>query len=381
MKGDRSWDHHNPTRISFGCGRVRELSTHARGRCLVVTTAGMTRRGLTTRVTDLLGPGGGLVFDRVDPNPQVDAVDKAARELRREGIETVVALGGGSSMDFAKALSVALPCPSLALRSLLEGNQPLGDLERLTVIAVPTTAGTGSEVTPFATLWDQVQHKKYSLSTPTLFPKVALLDPELTLSLPWDDTLASGLDAYSQCFESIWNRNATPVTTALAERGLALVPAALRCLKTDPGSIEARADMLEASLLSGLAISRTRTALAHSISYPITAHHGVPHGLACAFTVPAVLAFNLEHRDPRLADLALRAGLTDAAALVRSIVDLFRELGVADAFRMYVPDYAALYALVPEMLTPGRADNNLRPASLEAVREILRTTEAWLFNT
>jgi phosphonate metabolism-associated iron-containing alcohol dehydrogenase len=370
------WEYSNPVRVLFGAGRLRELPALVDGRVLLVTTRGATHRGLTGRVTDQLG--GAHVHDHVRPNPTLAELDRAIAQWRGKPIDAIVALGGGSAIDVGKVLSLALVAPDFALPRLLEADHPWNATEPLPVVAVPTTAGTGSEVTPFATLWDGEVRKKLSVTTPRLHPSHALIDPELALTLPWDGTLATGLDAYSQCFEAICNRNATPLTTTFAERGLSLVPGALRLLRTDPTSARARSDMAEAALMSGLAISHTRTGLAHSISYPVTAHFGVPHGLACALALPAVLAFNVETDDGRLARVAGQAGLDGPAGLVPAILELYDQLGVADALRSHLSDVGSLAALAPEMLTPGRADNNIRSADMEDVLGILAVTERWL---
>ena len=370
------WEYSNPVRILFGAGRLGELATLVGGRVLVVTTQGATRRGLTRRVTDQLQASG--VHDGVRPNPTLADVDRAIAEWRGKPIDAIVALGGGSAIDVGKVLSLALVAPDFALRRLLMADHPWDATEPLPLVAVPTTAGTGSEVTPFATLWDGEARKKLSVTTPRLHPSFALIDPELALTLPWDATLATGLDAYSQCFEAICNRNATPITTTLAELGIRLVPDALRALRSDPTSTQARSEMAEAALMSGLAISHTRTGLAHSISYPVTAHFGVPHGLACALALPAVLAFNIETDDGRLASVAADVGLDGPTALVPDLLELYDHLGVADALRPHLPDVGSLASLASEMLTPGRADNNIRPADIQDVMRILDATERWL---
>ena len=365
----------NPVRVVFGAGRLDELSTLVEGRALIVTTAGATRRGLTSRVTDQLD--GAFVHDRVQTNPTLADVDRAIAEWHGKPIDLVVALGGGSAIDVGKVLSLALVAPDFSLRRLLATDHPWDATQPLPMVAVPTTAGTGSEVTPFATLWDDDAHRKLSVTTPLLHPLLALIDPELALSLPWEVTLATGLDAYSQCFEAICNRNATPPTTAHAERGLQLVPHALGVLHSEPESLQARTDMAEAALKSGLAISHTRTGLAHSISYPVTAHLGVPHGLACALALPAVLEFNVETDDGRLARVARQAGLDGPNELVPALLKLYDQLGVTDAIRPHLPNVDALASLALEMLTPGRADNNIRSAGPQDVLAILATTERW----
>ena len=377
MISGRSWDYRNPVHVVCGPGRIRELPQLVRGRSLLVTSAGMTRRGLTDRLIELLGPET-AVYDGVVSNPTVDLCAAAVIAARRERFDTVVAVGGGSVIDVGKVVSLAAAAPQLNVPELMASDGQHDEIKPVPLIAIPTTAGTGSEVTPFATVWDAPARKKLSVSTPNLFAKIALVDPELGLSLAWDSTLGPGLDAYAQCFEAIWNHNATPVTTALARQGLGLVPSALRQLQNEPRSIKARSTMSEAALLSGMAISRTRTALAHSISYPLTAHLGLPHGLACALVLPGVLAFNLQVDDGRLAALAEDHRLESAEGLVRHLGDLLRKLGLADAVAAFVPEFSAVYPLVPEMLTPGRADNNMRAVTLDDVRDILHWTEAWL---
>jgi alcohol dehydrogenase len=149
----------------------------------------------------------------------------------------------------------------------------------------------------------------------------------------------------------------------------------------DLGDLELRSRMLEASLLAGLAIARTRTALAHSMSYPITARYGVPHGLACGFTLPAILEFNAAEDDGRLADIASHLGLASTHALREALRQLLQSLGVTQALRQYIPSRAALLDLAPRMLTPGRADNNLRAATTEDVRQILNATDLDEYDT
>ncbi|WP_413813784.1 iron-containing alcohol dehydrogenase, partial [Rhizobium sp. Root482] len=135
---------------------------------------------------------------------------------------------------------------------------------------VPTTSGTGAEVTPFATVWDETTNTKYSLANADMFPVAAILDPELTIDMPREVTLATGLDAISQALESVWNRSCNAITFGWAISSLRLSLSALGKVANTPDDLQARSDMAQASLLAGLCISHTRTALAHSMSYPIT---------------------------------------------------------------------------------------------------------------
>jgi alcohol dehydrogenase len=360
--------------VVFGDGALGVVGEMATGRVLLVASPGTTRRGLTGQVVRDLGADRVVVHDLVDSTPSIRSVDAAVQLLQHESFDTVVAIGGGSAIDTGKVLSLSLAAGGARVADLLQARGAYDVTQPVKLVAVPTTAGTGSEVTPFATVWDTTEGRKHSIGTPKLFPALALVDPGLTTSLDWEKTLGPGLDAYVQCFEAIWNRNASAPTTALAERGISLVPEALRQLHADPASTSARADMAEAALLSGLAISQTRTALAHSMSYPLTLRLGLPHGLACALVMPAVLEFNLDHDDGRLASVARRVGLDDADALLPYLMSLYDALGVADAVAHYVPDLEALGALVPEMHVVERADNNLRPVGDQEIRTIVRRT-------
>jgi alcohol dehydrogenase len=347
------------------------------GRTLIVTTRGTVTRGLSTRVTADIG-GDVLVYDGVRSNPTIADVGRAIDAYRDEHVDSIVGLGGGSVMDVAKVLSVALANRSHSDEAWYPPGPGWRDVAPVPMVAVPTTAGTGSEVTPFATVWDGETKRKHSVGSPRMHASAAVIDPELTVSLPWDVTLSTGLDAYSQCFEAIVNRNRTPLTSTIAEHGLTLIPGALRTLRTDPESPPARSAMSLAALCSGLAISVTRTGLAHSMSYPITAHLGVPHGLACAICLPAVLRFNSAEDDGSMEALARRTGTASAAALVKAVVDLFAELGVPQAARAHINDTADLRSVAGEMVTAERAGNNPRPAEAGDVDALVGEVAAWL---
>lgn len=292
-------------------------------------------------------------------------------------VDRIVALGGGSAIDTGKALSVTLPGvgSDFSLRRHVVDGLPLPASGPLPLTAIPTTAGTGSEVTPFATIWDREREKKLSLTSPAIFPRMAVLDPDLTLGLPEDETVASGLDALSQGLESIWNRNANAVSLAVATRAVYLALNTLPRLVREPGSIELRSRMMEASLLAGIAISSTRTALAHSMSYPLTAVYGLPHGIACSFTLPALLDYNSKVDDGRFLQLIRALGLESVRALREVLIELLRDLRVGDRLRRYIPKLSDVVDLAPQMYTPGRADNNIRPVTDQLLTDVL--TSSW----
>ena len=245
---------------------------------------------------------------------------------------------------------------------------------------IPTTAGTGGEVTPFATIWDHAKFQKLSLSGPSVFANTAIIDPVLTYDLPEKDTIFTGLDAINQAMESIWNVNATSFTIDLATRSLKLGFESLPDLMNGSNCKAKREMMAECSLLAGLAISQTRTALCHSISYPLTVHFNVPHGLACAFTMPIILRHNLLLDDGRFQVLVKQLIGEDATTvdLSKLFDNLHKDNEVCLKVREKVKNKNKLLNLIPEMRTPGRADNSLLNTNNDTLISIIE--ESWNYD-
>lgn len=365
------WEVRAPTRILFGPGRFAELAEHVAGRrVLLVTTKGAVRRGWTGLVRQQMGERLVGVCDTVTPNPTVDQLETSARRWRGIEADAVLAVGGGSVLDSAKVLAGVLRSGG-ALGEALRRGCPAETGAELPVTAVPTTSGTGAEVTPFATVWDRVGRRKYSWSGPSVAPVTAVLDPRLTLGLGEAETIATGLDAVSHAMESVWNRNANPVSLALARESLRLSLRALPEVLRSPGDLASRTQMSAASLLAGMAISLTRTALAHSMSYPLTLRYGVAHGVACSFALGAVLEYNATVDDGRLEETARSLGLANVAALQAAVHALLTATRARERIVSAAPTVEVL-GLAEEMVTPGRSDNNMRPAGVEEIRLIVK---------
>jgi len=369
-----NWSFYNPTHIEF-CpeGLDRAIRGINYQRIALITTPGFTKRGVVAHLEKALVDRLAIVCDTVQPNPDIDAIDTTAERLRHIAPDCLIGLGGGSSLDTAKALARILTQPEgTALSEHLRAGLPFKNERALPVITVPTTAGTGSEVTPFATVWDFREQKKHSVTGNDLFPIKAILDPTLTLCLPESLTISSGLDAISHALESIWNKNANPVSIGLATQSLAISLKVLPGLKEKPFDLANRSAMMSASLLAGMAISQTRTALAHSISYPLTLGFGLPHGIACSFTLPELLKYNAGADDGRLKQLTLSLGYGDILELADAVNSLLLNLDVLGFFSTCNLRQEQILKLNHEMLTPGRADNNLRLTSGDDVHTIIR---------
>lgn len=360
-----AWTFYNPVVLHVGRGcRKKVMALAQEASVLIVTTARGRKQAEADEVLGqfLMVCASVHWIDSVTENPDLHYLQEQIDSLRQRKFSLVIGFGGGSAIDAAKALSIGLSSKltSFKLAELIKQPSLHETMMPLPLYILPTTAGTGSEVTPFATVWDHQNKKKLSLAGQSVFPRAAFVDADLMDGLPLEITLSTGLDAINQAAESTWNKNANPLTLAYAYRALVLGFHALPKLAAGVGGAEEREQMAEASLFAGLAISHTRTALCHSISYPLTAHFGVPHGLACAFTMPAVLRHNLQAEDGRFAELSLRlVGSQDLDKLVACFDDLYDLLQVRRRVKTFIPSLESLLTLRNEMITPGRAGNNL----------------------
>jgi phosphonate metabolism-associated iron-containing alcohol dehydrogenase len=347
---DTPWSHSSAISLSCGIGALEEIKSACDKfqSILLVTSKGNTQRGVTERVIALLEGKTVTVIDEITPNPEVTFLDQIAHRCAASTPDCIIALGGGSSIDAGKILSVAIPSGQSRTPIADALARPSGQnwTQSIPVIAVPTTAGTGAEVTPFATIWDQVNKLKHSVAGNAVRPSLAIADPTLTVSLPREETLNTGLDTISHALESLWNKNRTPVSEAYAVAALNRAYKALPSVLTTPTDVNARQQMQEASMLAGLAIAQTKTAIAHSISYPLTSHFGVPHGLACSFTLPAILR-------QYIASLTSEDMLTN---LLSQVLVFLESLQLDSELARYA-SASDIQALKAEMNTPGRADN------------------------
>lgn len=282
------WRFRNPVDIHFGSGIIDRIGTAIGARrWLLVTHPDAPLLPWRARLAELAGDPL-TVIDDVEPNPSLAMLQRACAVFAGAGqVDVIVALGGGSVMDSAKFLAAGHGQYAAVLAHLNGEATPAQPA--LPIIAIPTTAGTGSELTKWATVWDPERGRKLSLNRDDLYPQAAFIDPLITASLPWPITLSSGLDALSHALESIWNVNANPITRDFAISAARDVLDALPRLQADPADGAAREVLARGAMRAGLAFSNTQTALAHNISYPITLHHGVPHGIACSFCLPEVM--------------------------------------------------------------------------------------------
>ena len=370
---------HNPVRVCFGRGCLEKLpEVLGRRTCIVLTTPGMVRRGVVDRLKALCGDKILSVY-AVQPNPTVASTTAAAEDLHGVAAQVILAAGGGSVLDTAKGVAAQRHPGSTVgwlAEHLREGRAVPSPFCPSPVIAVPTTAGTGSEVTMWATIWDERSGRKYSLSNPALYPEAAVVDPELTLTVPEETTVATALDALSHAMEAIWNRNANLVSDVLAAHAISVISSKLRQVLASPRDISVRERLHYASMVAGLAFSNTRTAIAHSISYPLTGQLGMPHGLACSFTLPEIMLFNGKQHKNRVELIQGALGCGSLEAGVAAMHELLAQVGMPNYVRRYFPTDAQVQAFVGDFIAPGRAENNIAPVTQGDAVEIFRRSAA-----
>lgn len=335
--------YHNPVATHFGAGSLNQIVGLTQGETVTLVTFPEARSlGLVDKIQALLGERLVHVIEDVQPNPDVAHLRDVYERFWREAgsCETVLAVGGGSAIDTAKALIVGTESGRFdELLTLLAAGKPFTPSRCKALIAAPTTAGTGSEVTPWATIWDAAQQKKYSLHLACTWPKAAIIDPQLMLTVPAGVTVSTGLDALSHALEAIWNVNANPISDLFAISAIEDIFECLPRLHHDLSNLELRSRMALAALKAGMAFSNTKTALAHSISYEMTLRHGLAHGIACSFTLPYVLglAWGRDAARDQTLQRAFGADLSRAQERLRSFLHSldvkteFSDYGVTDS--------------------------------------------------
>lgn len=373
---------YTPTEIEFGAGVLQKLpgiiQRFAARRVLVVGDPGLVKAGLVARVTDLLDRHD-IAYDTftdLKSDPEVRSVRAGSALAREKGADLVVAIGGGSAMDTAKGIGLMMRAPGriedyFGIDKILEAGSP--------VIAIPTTAGTGSEVTVWSVLHDTDADQKVVIGSPFICPRIALLDPELSLSLPGSITAATGMDALTHAVESYVNKLCHPFVEACAEKAIALIGQNLRLAVAQGEHIEARGNMLLASSLAGMAFNRVRLGLVHAFSLPLGNKYHIPHGMVNGIMLPAVMQFNVPGNLPKykrvaelLGESTVGLGLREAAMRsVRAVTQLKADIGLTDTLADYGVSPDGFDAVIAEAMTSGNVAVNPRMPTLDDMKRML----------
>lgn len=383
------FEFHNPTKVVFGSGLVAdlqaELSQIGARRYFLVSDRGLEALGLPARVAASLEDAGvevvGTYLD-VPENSEVGSVRACADTARTAGADGLVALGGGSVIDTAKCADILLSEGG----DLVDDHSGAGTLRRplKPLVAIPTTAGTGSEVTRAAVILDEANSVKLSFSDTFLLPSLAVLDPELTLSLPPGLTATTAMDALTHAVESYVSPQWSPVSEALAAGAVRLIFANLEAAVADGSDLETRGALLVAAAMAGIAFSHARVGCVHGMAHAVGGLFHVPHGAANAILLPHGLAYNRREIEERLGGLApFVSGLTrdeealaPAERVVAALGNLTARLGAAGALATRLRDVGVpedgLGAIAEATVMDGTSFYNPREVVAEEILPHLR---------
>jgi len=360
-------------RMVTGCGSIGRVGDIVRGfglRALVVTGRHSARRtGLTERIVGYLREAGvhPALFEEAEREPSLSTVDRGRARCREERCDVVLGVGGGSALDVAKAVA------GLAFEegetAMFHAGREFGG-KAVPCVAVPTTSGTGAEVTKNSVLSDPAKRVKRSIRSDALLPRAVILDPELAVSLPPEVTAHSGMDALTQAVESYTSIHATPLTEALSLRAFELLSGAVPRAFEDGRDLEARTHAAYGSLMAGMALANARLGVVHGIAHPLGCRYRIPHGLLCGILLPTALRLNR----PFCAEKYRRLDHIAGGAVEEKAEELLRRMNMpADlsGFNIPVQDFGAI---IEESMPSGSLKANpkkITPADLRWVLEEL----------
>ncbi|NOZ86528.1 MAG: iron-containing alcohol dehydrogenase [Deltaproteobacteria bacterium] len=370
---------HFPTEIVFGEGAIqesaKECSVIGVSRPLLVTDQGIVGAGLADKVIKVFKSAGLLtkIFDQVSPNPTGAQVDEGARVYKEEGADCIVALGGGSPMDAAKGIRLRIEHldPLETYDDLKGGDAKItGSLPPM--IAIPTTAGTGSEVSRSAVITVEAVARKVVIFSPRLMPDVAICDPELTYGLPPRLTAETGMDAMSHSIEAFMAKGYNPMADSIALKGIFMISQNLVTAVQDGGNVEARRELMMASTMGATAFQKGLGAV-HSLAHPLSTVCNVSHGLANSILLPHILRFNAEAVPKKAEELANALGLensggNDAAEFIEALAG---KCGLPGKLSQAGVDEKSILELAAKAMEDGCHLSNPRPCSEDTMKSLL----------
>lgn len=379
----KTFSYYIPTQIEFGAGALASLPEHVRtlgaGRVLVVGDPGVLRAGLVERVEAALDAGGieHARFTDVESDPDTQSVDAGAELGKARRCDLVVGVGGGSALDTAKAVALMMVNDGNIRDYVGMGRVPRAGVP---VIAIPTTAGTGSEMTIWSVLSDKAEKVKISVGSYLNCARIALLDPELTVSLPPAITAATGMDALTHALESYVNTATQPISEGMSEQAMTLIARSLRRAVHDGGDVAARGDMLLASTIAAMAFNSTRLGVVHAFAMPLGAKFGIPHGLVNAIMLPAVMRFNHLANPRKFARIAeifgedvRDLGVEQAAAKAAdAVAKLKADIGITAKLGNFGVTEARFDEIVAEAMQSGNVPVNPRQPTVQDMKDLLK---------
>jgi alcohol dehydrogenase len=372
-----------PTEIVMGRGAskqtgewVKELNTK---KAFIATDKGIVNAGILEGILNSLKEESieYVLFDEVESDPSTDMIDKATELAKKSGCDFTIGIGGGSSMDTAKAVAAMVTNEGKIFDYV-----GIGKIKKkpLPIVAIPTTAGTGSEATYWSVITDKKTNIKTGVGSWYLMPTIAIVDPLLTKSMPPRVTAFTGMDALTHAVESYVCKATQPISESLAIHSIKLIARSLRKAVADGDNIDAREDMIMGSTLAALAFNVTRLGLAHAIASPLGAHFNIPHGVANAIVLPNVMEFNVLAVPEKFAEIAIVfgediKGLSEMEAgmkAVDAVKKLMRDIGIIEGLKDYGLKEEDLKTIAEEAYKSGNVTVNPRKTTVNDLIEIMK---------
>ena len=306
----------------------------------------------------------------ISEEPSLNLIDNYFNEIskiiNKANKTTYIAIGGGSVVDTAKILSLMVDNNIKSSKEAIKKTNDINISEKSKIICIPSTAGTGAEITPFSTIWDKENGIKYSIIANKINREI-ILDPEISISLPEKITISTGIDSLCQILESTWSKKANDKSLSAASLGFEYVNKNFYSVINNPIDAESRKEMLFASFLSGVSISISNTTLCHSISYPLTSLLNIPHGIACGLTLVEVIKFNSSHKCKFLKNTFKVANVEDSESLVKKILLLFEKIKYKNIIEPYITKIEKNIDKLLPLTISSRASNNPINATINDV--------------
>ncbi|OOB77228.1 MAG: alcohol dehydrogenase [Epulopiscium sp. Nuni2H_MBin001] len=369
-----------PQNIEFGLGSLNKLpqlleqnnSQHV----LLISDKGLESIGIVKKVQDIISASNiqCTTFLDIDPNPTIEMVDAAASLYKECGATSIVALGGGSPIDVAKAVGV-----------LVVYGGKITDYEGMhkvpgpivPMIVIPTTAGTGSEATASAVITDVTRNYKMTVFTYEILPKYAILDPELIMTAPASIAAACGVDAFIHAMEAYLSRNASPFSDAMAEKGMELIGKSLRQFVADRTNVEAACNMMAGSNFAGISFAWARLGNIHAMSHPVSAYFHVPHGIANAILMPTIVEYNALADDGRYEKIYNYISKESVSnfkpqMLVEALRQLNEELGIPNSLSAVGVTEDLIETMANDAMASGNILANPRQGNVKNLIELYK---------
>ena len=360
-----------PVKMEFGRDKYKAISGYVKGkRVMLVSDPVISKMPYYEEIKKLLGEKLALTYEKVMPNPETQMIDEAVALARTSDIDSVLGIGGGSALDTAKVVSLLAGTKEGEVKDFLYQKREYPAC-RTELILMPTTAGTGSEVTNVAVINDVEADMKKPLVSPYMYADIALVDPALSDTMPKKVTAGTGFDAFCHAIESYWATNTNPITGATALEAMDLILKNLKKAYDDGGDQLARDNMAKASMLAGIAFSQTRTTVLHAISYYLTAHYRIEHGIACTFTLVPFMKYNLETIREELQKAASYCGYQTPEEFIGAIAKLYFDVSMPKKLSDYGVRFSEVDRIVEEGMAQATTKLNPRLVTFEEMKKVI----------